>query len=160
VDLHPSQNRLDGAKDNYYIYTNDEVKEQPMRQVMIITKALSDENRVRILLFLKESELCLCQIIEMLQISAATVSKHMSILSMAGLVDIRKEGRWHFYRLSAEPTIEAAAALEFLSKAVANARSIKEDKAKVKKVIKMNKEELCCHYKGVPSPSSCGNPQK
>ena len=125
-----------------------------MRQFMSITKALSDENRVRILLFLKESELCLCQIIEMLQISAATVSKHISILSMAGLVDIRKEGRWHFYRLSEEPTVEAAAAIEFLSKALANSRPIKEDKARVKQVLKMEKEDLCRHYKGLPSPSS------
>jgi ArsR family transcriptional regulator len=128
-----------------------------MRQFMNITKALSDENRVRILLFLKESELCLCQIIEMLQLSAATVSKHMSILSMAGLVDVRKEGRWHFYRLSEEPTAEVAAAIEFLSKALANSRPIKADKAKVKKVIKMDKEELCCHYKGLPSPYASGN---
>jgi ArsR family transcriptional regulator, arsenate/arsenite/antimonite-responsive transcriptional repressor len=119
-----------------------------MRQLMSITKALSDENRVRILLFLKESELCLCQIIEVLQLSAATVSKHMSILSLAGLVDIRKEGRWHYYRLSKEPTLEAAAAMEFLVKALTSSRHIKNDRAQVKKVLKLDKEELCCHYKG------------
>jgi ArsR family transcriptional regulator, arsenate/arsenite/antimonite-responsive transcriptional repressor len=131
-----------------------------MRHFMSITKALSDDNRVRILLFLKESELCLCQIIEMLQISAATVSKHISILSMAGLVDIRKEGRWHYYRLTDEPTVEAEAALEFLSKALTNSRSIKEDRATLKKVLRMEKEELCCHYKGLPSPSSSGKTSK
>jgi ArsR family transcriptional regulator len=118
-----------------------------MRQFMSITKALADENRVRILLFLKESELCLCQIIEMLRLSPATVSKHMSILSMAGLVDVRKEGRWHYYRLPAEPTVEVAAAIDFLEKALQGTRPIKEDKAQVKRVLKMDKEELCCHYK-------------
>jgi DNA-binding transcriptional ArsR family regulator len=131
-----------------------------MRQFMSITKALSDENRVRILLFLKESELCLCQIIEMLQISAATVSKHISILSMAGLVDIRKEGRWHYYRLTDEPTVAAEAALEFLSKALTNSRPIKEDRANLKKVLRMDKEELCCHYKGLPSPFASDNTSK
>ena len=119
-----------------------------MRHLMSITKALSDENRVRILLFLNESELCLCQIIEMLQLSPATVSKHMSILSLAGLVDVRKEGRWHYYRWSEEPTLEVAAALEFLVKALANSRQIKQDKTQVRKVLKLDKEELCCHYKG------------
>jgi ArsR family transcriptional regulator len=119
-----------------------------MRQLMSITKALSDENRVRILLFLKESELCLCQIIEVLKLSPATVSKHMSILSLATLVDVRKEGRWHYYRLSQEPTVEASATMEFLTKALANSRPIKGDKAKVRKVLKMDKEKLCCHYKG------------
>jgi|WetSurMetagenome_2_1015567.scaffolds.fasta_scaffold346498_1 ArsR family transcriptional regulator, arsenate/arsenite/antimonite-responsive transcriptional repressor len=125
-----------------------------MRQFMGITKALSDANRVRILLFLQESELCLCQIIEMLHLSAATVSKHMSILSMAGLVDIRKEGRWHYYRLPEEPTLEVKAAIEFLVKALTHSRPVKEDKAKIKRVLKMDKEDLCCHYKALPSPSS------
>lgn len=119
-----------------------------MRRFMGITKALSDENRVRILLFLRESELCLCQIIEMLQLSPATVSKHMSLLSLAGLVDVRKDGRWHYYRLPEEPTLEVSAAIEFLSKGLAESQHIKEDKARVKKVLKRDKEELCCHYKG------------
>jgi ArsR family transcriptional regulator, arsenate/arsenite/antimonite-responsive transcriptional repressor len=126
---------------------------------MSITKALSDENRGRILLFLRDSELCLCQIIEMLHLSAATVSKHMSILSMAGLVDIRKEGRWHYYRLTQEPTMEVKAAIEFPGKALTHSPPAKEDKAKVKKVLKMDKDELCCHYKTPPPPSSARIPK-
>ncbi|GIW77819.1 MAG: hypothetical protein KatS3mg104_2882 [Phycisphaerae bacterium] len=46
-----------------------------------ITKALSDETRVRALLALREGELCLCQIIEMLGMAPSTVSKHMDLLS-------------------------------------------------------------------------------
>ena len=129
-----------------------------MRKCMNITKALSSETRVRILLMLGQSELCLCQIIELLQLSAATVSKHISILIQAGLVDTRKEGRWHYYRLSEKPEREVEAALEFLDKALANSRAVKKDKAKVKKVLKMDKEVLCRHYKGSPPPFSCDKP--
>lgn len=125
-----------------------------MRTFMIVSKALSDESRVRILSFLRESELCLCQIVEILRLSAATVSKHMSILAVAGLVVVRKEGRWRFYRLPEEPDREASAALAFLEQALAHTRVIEEDRIRVRKVLKMDKEELCRHYKGEPETTA------
>lgn len=69
-------------------------------ELVAIAKALGDEGRVRVLALLKEGELCLCQIIDILDLAPSTVSKHMSILREAGLIDQRKEGRWHFYRLA------------------------------------------------------------
>ena len=65
-----------------------------------IAKALGDENRVGVLLFLREGELCLCQIIELLQLAPSTVSKHVDVLRRAGLVTMRKQGRWRYYRLA------------------------------------------------------------
>ena len=61
-----------------------------MRDFMNIVKALGDENRVRALLALRTSELCVCQIIELLGLAPSTVSKHMSILKQARLVDTRE----------------------------------------------------------------------
>lgn len=71
-----------------------------MRDYLAITKALSDQSRVRALVSLADGELCVCQVIELLSLSPATVSKHMTILLQAGLVERRKEGRWHYYRLA------------------------------------------------------------
>jgi len=73
-----------------------------MEDYLDITRALSDESRVRALISLAAGELCVCQIIELLQLSPSTVSKHMSILQRAGLVERRKDGRWHYYRLAGE----------------------------------------------------------
>ncbi len=70
-----------------------------MERFLTITKALSDESRVRALLLLREGELCLCQIIEVLGLAPSTVSKHMDVLLRAGLVNRRKEGRWHYFQL-------------------------------------------------------------
>jgi len=53
-------------------------------------------------MMLSGGELCACQIIEMLGLAPSTVSKHMSILRQAGLVETRKEGRWIYYRLAEE----------------------------------------------------------
>ncbi|MBI3460389.1 winged helix-turn-helix transcriptional regulator [Candidatus Acetothermia bacterium] len=61
-----------------------------MREIVTITKALANEVRLRILMLLSEGELCACQIIEVLDLAPSTVSKHLSILHQARLVDARK----------------------------------------------------------------------
>lgn len=65
-----------------------------------ITKAFSDQHRVRAFMSLLHGELCVCQIIELLSLAPSTVSKHMSILKAAGLVESRKDSRWVYYRLT------------------------------------------------------------
>jgi DNA-binding transcriptional ArsR family regulator len=65
-----------------------------MREVVMIAKALSDANRVRILAILEGRELCVCQVIELLDLAPSTVSKHLSILKQVHLIDGRKRGRW------------------------------------------------------------------
>ena len=72
---------------------------ETMRSTLRITKALSDIQRLRILMLLRKGELCVCRIIAVLGLAPSTVSKHLSILSAAALVDSRKEGRWAYYRL-------------------------------------------------------------
>ncbi len=70
-----------------------------MESLLAIARALSDGNRVRALLALGDQEVCVCQLIELLQIAPSTVSKHMSTLRHARLVVGRKKGRWMHYRL-------------------------------------------------------------
>ena len=82
-----------------------------MQQFMAIAKALADESRIRVLLALRDGELCLCQIIDVLGLAPSTVSKHMDVLLQAGLVERRKEGRWHYFRLAnhqATPVVRRA----------------------------------------------------
>ena len=73
-----------------------------MRGMTDLFKALGDENRLRTLYALKRGELCVCQLIALLDLAPSTVSKHLSILRSAGLADSRKEGRWMYYRLAKE----------------------------------------------------------
>ena len=71
-----------------------------MRPLLDITKALSDQTRVRALLALRNGELCLCHVVGLLRLAPSTVSKHMDVLVRAGLVERRKEGRWAHFRLA------------------------------------------------------------
>ena len=79
-----------------------------MKEFLNITKALADENRLRMLMALREGEVCVCQIAEWTGLALSTVSKHLSVLYQAGLVSARKEGRWMFYSLPGKGAPAAA----------------------------------------------------
>ena len=111
---------------------------------MNITKALADENRVRTLLALKDGELCVCQITELFGLAPSTISKHLSVLHQAGLVESRKEGRWIYYRLPSNGVLPVVReAIRWLQKAVADEPRIVEDGQRLKKVLRMDPVKLC-----------------
>ena len=117
-----------------------------MREYLSITKALSDENRVRIVLFLSAGELCVCQIIELLALAPSTVSKHMAILHQARLVETRKQGRWVYYRLPDAPGPLAGGAIRWAQESLAKDKQVRIDAKAAKAVRKADKEELCARY--------------
>ena len=119
-----------------------------MRRFINISKALSDENRLRALMMLADRELCLCQLIEMLGLAPSTVSKHMSVLYQAGLVSARKDGRWMYYSLAAkEVSAQAASALRWVKKSLADDKQMLADAKKLKTVLQKDKQRFCKHYK-------------
>jgi ArsR family transcriptional regulator, arsenate/arsenite/antimonite-responsive transcriptional repressor len=115
-----------------------------VRELMAVVKALADESRVRMLLSLSGGELCVCQIVELMGLAPSTVSKHMSILKQACLVDSRKEGRWIFYRLAEKDVpAEARRIAALVSELISADPRIREDAKRLKQILKMDKEELC-----------------
>ena len=115
-----------------------------MRQFMAITKALADENRVRVLMFLRSGELCVCQVIEMLGLAPSTVSKHLAILEQARLVDRRKVGRWiHYRRPDTGAPACVGSALRWLDRSLAGDPEIVRDRRHLKTVLALDPEALC-----------------
>ena len=111
---------------------------------MNITKALADENRLRMLLALQQGELCVCQITELMGLAMSTVSKHLSILYQAGLVNARKEGRWMYYSLPGKGVPTAAReAVAWVRRSLAGKERIAEDAKRLNKVLAMDVTELC-----------------
>ena len=107
-----------------------------MRSTLRITKALSDIQRIRILMMLRGGELCVCQIIAVLGLAPSTVSKHLSVLSTADLVVSRKEGRWAHYRLPNGATFKAVKlVLKWLEESLKNDESIAQDGKKLQAVL-------------------------
>jgi ArsR family transcriptional regulator len=115
-----------------------------MFKFLNITKALAEENRVRILLALEGHELCVCQIIELLELAPSTVSKHMSVLRQARLVESRKDGRWMFYRLADESApAEVNEAVAWVKKSLSPNKRIHEDAKRLKEILKIDRDILC-----------------
>lgn len=114
------------------------------RDTIAALKALGDENRLRALLACSERELCVCQITELLQLAPSTVSKHMSILRQADLVDSRKEGRWIYYRLSTEfATAPVRGIVDALCAQLSADPKWKRDRAALAEILAIGPEELC-----------------
>ena len=68
--------------------------------VAVICKALGDSNRLQIVQTLSGGEKCGCKLLEAFDITQPTLSHHMKILCECGLVNDRKEGKWHHYSLN------------------------------------------------------------
>jgi len=64
-----------------------------------IARALANESRLMILHALKDGEMCVCELVALVAADQSTVSKHLSIMREAGLVEDRREGNRVFYRL-------------------------------------------------------------
>jgi DNA-binding transcriptional ArsR family regulator len=119
-----------------------------VRQILSITKALSDETRLRALLTVKDGELCLCQIIHVLGLAPSTVSKHMKVLQDAGLVVRRKQGKWHFYRLpDANASRAAGKALQWVLKELGDDPTAKSDTRRIRDVRNRDLEEVSACYR-------------
>ena len=71
-----------------------------MDSIVSKLKALGDSNRYRIVMMLMQRPLCVCEMLEVLDIAGGTLSNHLKVLQTAGLVDQRKDGRWIEYFIS------------------------------------------------------------
>jgi ArsR family transcriptional regulator len=115
-----------------------------MRDFLNITKALADENRLRMLMALQQGEICVCQITELMGLAMSTASKHLSILYQAGLVNARKEGRWMYYSLPGKGTPTAAReAVAWVRRSLDGQDRVAEDARRLKQVLALDVSELC-----------------
>jgi len=118
-----------------------------MQQLMAIIKALDNEHRLRILLSLRAGEICLCQLIEVLELAPSTVSRHVDLLRQAGLVEMRKDGRWHHYRLAGrDAPAPVREALRWITRALENEPTIAADAARLLSVCQAGPEAWTACY--------------
>jgi ArsR family transcriptional regulator len=112
-----------------------------MRSHLKIFKALSDKNRLRIVKMLEVKPMCVCEITAVLKLAPSTVSKHLSLLHGAELIEDRKEGKWvNYYLPSKSRSPFAAEILKLLRSSLRDDSDVRADGKKAKKV---NRAELC-----------------
>ena len=67
-----------------------------------VFKAMSDENRLKILELLHERDCNASELLDEMDFGQSTLSHHMKILLNAGVVQARKNGKWTYYTLYKE----------------------------------------------------------
>jgi ArsR family transcriptional regulator, arsenate/arsenite/antimonite-responsive transcriptional repressor len=71
-----------------------------MRDLIKIFKALSDETRLRMLKLIQQRELCVCEIMQAMQISQTRASRNLGVLKNAGFITDKREGPWVHYSIN------------------------------------------------------------
>jgi ArsR family transcriptional regulator len=72
-----------------------------LKELINTIKAMSDEIRLRIINLLSHhEELCVCEMVDALGLPQSTISRHLTVLRNANLVEDRKKGLWVLYKLS------------------------------------------------------------
>jgi ArsR family transcriptional regulator, arsenate/arsenite/antimonite-responsive transcriptional repressor len=126
-----------------------------MRDLELALKAAADPTRTRILKLLEAGPLCVCQIQAVLGLAPSTVSKHLTMLKIAGLAEDRRDGRWIRYTLATGGrNPHAAGVLALLRGTPDRDPRILADRRRLREVRAIPIDELC----GVlplapPSPS-------
>lgn len=71
-----------------------------IRELSTLLKLVSDNSRLQILCILKNSEHCVCELMEETRLSQSLISHHLKDLKEANLVSDRKDRKWVFYSLT------------------------------------------------------------
>jgi DNA-binding transcriptional ArsR family regulator len=113
----------------------------PLDHLVQVHKAIAHPVRLRLLAALRTGPLCVCQMTVVVKLAASTVSEHLSELRKAGLITIRKEGRWVEYRLSDSAVRDGI--LDPLWPALERDSETKADAVLVKELRRIPVDELC-----------------
>ncbi len=102
-----------------------------METLLLLTKSIADETRLRIINLLMNGELCICQIQGVLKMSQPRISRHIRILKEAGLLLSRKDAQMTFYSLKTKGIDDL---YKFLSKRFTKDKKLKTERNSIKKI--------------------------
>jgi DNA-binding transcriptional ArsR family regulator len=116
-------------------------RDEALDDLVRLAKGLAHGARMRVLAMLASGELCVCQVVAVLDLAPSTVSKHLSVLERGGLVKERREGKLAFYRLADDGP--AASLLPPLLGLLEDDPAIRADRAVVTRLRRVPVEVLC-----------------
>ena len=102
-----------------------------MQQAAKLFKVLSEVSRLRILGLLQYGELCVCDLMEVLDMPQSTVSRHLAKLKERGLVQDRRSTVWSYYRLAAPGNELASTVLQALGHELGQTEQFQYDRQRL-----------------------------
>ena len=120
-----------------------------MASIVKILRVVADPNRLRILLLLKDEELSVAELQEILVMGQSTISTHLSQLKQAGLVEDRRTGKNNLYRLSLPDPSGTSPLDDILSSAQAEIPEAVHDQAELRRVIRKRQDKMRSFFDSV-----------
>jgi ArsR family transcriptional regulator, arsenate/arsenite/antimonite-responsive transcriptional repressor len=97
----------------------------------LLFAALSDRTRLRLLNLMDGREVCVCYFVEILAQSQPKVSRHLAYLRRAGVVAVRREGKWMHYRIRVPNHAGAAQILRETLNVIKEEKAMQADRARL-----------------------------
>lgn len=114
-----------------------------MNDVVLLGKALSDATRVRILCALFDQELCVCEMVDVLEMGQSTLSSHLQMIRQSGLVTTTRRHKMVAYELTDEARSILGGIFEANSEALATDKRLKRDKNRVVLRVALRTDGIC-----------------
>jgi ArsR family transcriptional regulator len=125
-----------------------------MKEAARFFKALSDESRLKMLwLLLNHRELCVCDVMAVLEITQSRASRHLAALRHIGIATDRREGLWAYYSLRPVENELARDHLKLLRKTLASQPDAKPLLEKLDSWLKAKSRSEACANNNENTPS-------
>ena len=107
-----------------------------MRELVDIAKVLSDETRLRMLKLLLEREICVCEMLEIIELSESQISRNFKMLAEVGFLRRWRDGRCIVYAIDRESgNGYCEAVLDLLAKSYNEHELVRKDRERLRQVI-------------------------
>ena len=107
-------------------------------------RAFADRTRLRILHLLQGGELCVCDLVRVIDVPQPKISRHLAYLRKSGLVLARKEGLWMHYRLAPAKIAFHKKLLECLACCLTDVPELSRDAHKLNRRACCDAADACC----------------
>lgn len=103
-----------------------------MKELISLFKSLSDETRVRILHLLQKQDLCVCEMVEILDLDQPKISKHIAKIKQTDLITSSKNQQFVYYSINKESNLYPL--LNEIFKSFASQDTLNQDADKLSKI--------------------------
>ena len=110
------------------------MKDEKVFNLELFFAALADRTRLRLLNLMRDGEVCVCFFAETLETNNPKISRHLAYLKRAGLVAVRREGKWMHYRITEPKNKEAQEVFKLIMEMFKKDKEMQSDREQLKNV--------------------------
>lgn len=119
-----------------------------MNDIVLLGKALSDPTRVRILHALLRSDLCVCEMVDALELGQSTLSAHLQTIRQAGVVETSRRHKMVSYSLTQEARQLIEPIFQSNDSALSADHRLKRDRSRIQERLSLRSQGHCVYGPG------------